>query len=481
MVHLKLSLLALMLLSNFMSPTWGHEELYKRYQIYVNKNENITIGNDQEINLLKHEERLLGLAMVYSEAKYNFLFWDQVPELDWDAAFLEFVPLAENVKDDFGYYLILQRFIALLRDGHTFIVYPSRIWQLFDAPPIRIRLIEDKHIITACPSSDVIGSDLIQPFSEILSVDGKPAEQYLNENVIPYISSGTEHYRRYMGCMQLLVGKRNTKVKLKIKNPTNEIRNVVLTRNVTGIPAEKRPIMLIELPRLKWELPSIEHRFLGDGLHYIAINTMADSKLPEKFDRILDSLKSPRGLILDLRNNHGGNSRYAEEVACRLFDKKIPRDYRRTPAYRPSERAWNKEKFGDNWHEYKQEWLTPRGRFQFIGPVVVMTSPYTWSAAENFLVPLVASQRITVVGQPTGGSTGQPLFLPLIGSGRIGICSVRSFYPDGKEFVGYGIQPDVFIEPKLEALRAGRDNVLEEAIKVLQASCSLTYRKRSIR
>ncbi len=106
-----------------MIPTWGHEELHGKYQIYVNKNENITIGNDHEINLLKREERLLGLAMVYSEAKYNFPFWDQVPELDWDAAFLEFIPLVESVKDDFGYYLLLQRFIALLREFKIVIIH----------------------------------------------------------------------------------------------------------------------------------------------------------------------------------------------------------------------------------------------------------------------------------------------------------------------------------------------------------------------
>ena len=51
-----------------------------------------------------------------------------------------------------------------------------------------------------------------------------------------------------------------------------------------------------------------------------------------------------------------------------------------------------------------------------------------------------------MVGQPTGGSTGQPLFLPIIGGIKIGICSVKNEFPNGDEFVGYGIKPNVFIE-----------------------------------
>lgn len=39
---------------------------------------------------------------------------------------------------------------------------------------------------------------------------------------------------------------------------------------------------------------------------------------------------------------------------------------------------------------------------------------------------------------------------------------------DGTEFIGIGIQPDVWIENGIEDIRAGRDNVLDKAIDFLE-------------
>jgi hypothetical protein len=40
--------------------------------------------------------------------------------------------------------------------------------------------------------------------------------------------------------------------------------------------------------------------------------------------------------------------------------------------------------------------------------------------------------------------------------------------PDGREFVGVGIQPQVRVEPRLADFRAGRDTVLEAALGLLR-------------
>jgi hypothetical protein len=41
---------------------------------------------------LTREERLVGLATVWSEVKYNYPMWHRHPDLDWDRAFRERVP-----------------------------------------------------------------------------------------------------------------------------------------------------------------------------------------------------------------------------------------------------------------------------------------------------------------------------------------------------------------------------------------------------
>lgn len=101
-------------------------------------------------------------------------------------------------------------------------------------------------------------------------------------------------------------------------------------------------------------------------------------------------------------------------------------------------------------------------------PIVILFGPGTASAAEDFLVIVDPIEHITFVGESTFGSTGQPMRINLPGGGRARICTKRDSYPDGRDFVGYGIQPDVVVKITVDAIRAGRDPVLDRGIQVLK-------------
>lgn len=101
-------------------------------------------------------------------------------------------------------------------------------------------------------------------------------------------------------------------------------------------------------------------------------------------------------------------------------------------------------------------------------PVIVLTSPRTFSAAEDFAVAFDAMQRGTIVGEATGGSTGQPLLFSLPGGGSGRVCTKRDTYPDGREFVGVGVQPHIKVAPTVADFRNGRDTVLEAALAELK-------------
>jgi C-terminal processing protease CtpA/Prc len=48
------------------------------------------------------------------------------------------------------------------------------------------------------------------------------------------------------------------------------------------------------------------------------------------------------------------------------------------------------------------------------------------------------------------------------------VCASRTTYPDGTEYVGRGIAPDVVVRPTLADVRQGRDPVLEAAVEALR-------------
>ncbi|HLN60578.1 MAG TPA: S41 family peptidase, partial [Symbiobacteriaceae bacterium] len=106
-------------------------------------------------------------------------------------------------------------------------------------------------------------------------------------------------------------------------------------------------------------------------------------------------------------------------------------------------------------------------RPRYSGPVAVLTSFVTYSAAENFCAVFRNSRRGPLVGDPTGGSTGQPAIFPLPGGGFGAVCAKQTTFMDGTPLVGVGIVPDIPVAPTIKALAEGRDLVLERALEAL--------------
>jgi C-terminal processing protease CtpA/Prc len=107
---------------------------------------------------------------------------------------------------------------------------------------------------------------------------------------------------------------------------------------------------------------------------------------------------------------------------------------------------------------------------QYMGPVVVLQGPRSFSAAEDFLIAFGFMSRGKLIGEASGGSTGQPLSFSLPGGGSARVCAKRDSYPDGKEFVIVGVIPDITVKPTIKDIQTGRDPVLKEAVKYLKTA-----------
>jgi hypothetical protein len=74
---------------------------------------------------LSEVERIAGFARLWSEVKYNFAFFDQIPDIDWDAVLADYLPRVQQAESAGAYYDVLRECMALLRDGHTEVGGPS--------------------------------------------------------------------------------------------------------------------------------------------------------------------------------------------------------------------------------------------------------------------------------------------------------------------------------------------------------------------
>lgn len=77
------------------------------------------------------------------------------------------------------------------------------------------------------------------------------------------------------------------------------------------------------------------------------------------------------------------------------------------------------------------------------GPLQILISRNTISAAEDFVAMFKSNHRGMLIGEPTAGSTGTPCTIPLRCGGRAQVVSVGYRLLDGTEFIGKGIMPDI--------------------------------------
>jgi C-terminal processing protease CtpA/Prc len=100
-------------------------------------------------------------------------------------------------------------------------------------------------------------------------------------------------------------------------------------------------------------------------------------------------------------------------------------------------------------------------------PTVLLQSAYTYSAAENFVLVMQQMPQVTTMGTTTAGSTGQPLVFRLPHGVVAAITTKRDLTPEGEDFVGVGLAPEVEILDSPGAIAEGRDLPLERAVEHL--------------
>ena len=78
------------------------------------------------------------------------------------------------------------------------------------------------------------------------------------------------------------------------------------------------------------------------------------------------------------------------------------------------------------------------------GSLELLISGRTISVAEDFAAMFRSNHRAALIGEPTAGTTGTPCIIKLRCGGRAQIVSVGYRLLDGTEFIGKGIETDVY-------------------------------------
>lgn len=192
------------------------------------------------------------------------------------------------------------------------------------------------------------------------------------------------------------------------------------------------------------------------GVGYLYYGSFADDITDQQLDKIMSDMAQTKGLIIDVRNNTGGDTKNADKLYQRFITEKT------LVKYEVSKKGPGHEEY----LEAQPYYLSPAGQ-HYSAPVVILTNRACFSTCNDFVLYMSALPNARQMGDQTGGGGGIPRDYLLSNGWKLQYTSTVTLSPS-KEIVENGIQPDVHIDITPNDISAGKDPILETAYQSLQ-------------
>jgi C-terminal processing protease CtpA/Prc len=414
-------------------------------QFYVSQTAGV--GNP----VFEHEPAYTALRL--PDAGYQLLalyrFWNiitywypnrDVLDQDWGQVLAEFIPRIALAKSRDAFQLETIALIARVTDTHA---------NLWNAPPqlrppsgecqlpVTTRFVENRAVVTGY--SQAAGASAGLRVGDVIeSLDRVPVED-LVERWAPYYPASNQP-ARLRDIARAMTRGACTTARVGIRRATESVE----------ITVQRQPLLsLDQTAGSTHDLPGDTFQLLSDQVAYLKLSSVRSAQASSYVDRA----KGTKGLVIDIRNYPSEFVVFA--LGSLLVDQPMPfARFTIGDLDNPGAFRWRGEPLT----------LNPQ-QPHYSGKIVILVDEISQSQAEYTTMAFRAAPQAMVVGSTTAGADGNVSQVSLPGGLRTMISGIGVFYPDKKPTQRVGIVPDVEVRPTIAGIRAGRDEVLEEALR----------------
>lgn len=386
--------------------------------------------------------RLLAVYRYWNMIRYYFPYVEQ-SDRDWGEVLSAYIPKLIKAEDELAYERAALELIGEVGDTH------AGLWGGADRiralrgdryAPVTVRFAEGELVVSDnYPMRDQLPATL-EVGDVITHIEEQPVDEIVAERRSLYPASNDAARHRDLAT-DLLRGSGES-ITVRVETEAGEEARYV-------------PLLAIGSQRERRGRNSREattFKFLTADIGYVTLENIQ----PEEVPIIRDTFQNTRGLIIDIRNYP---STFVPFTLGSYFMSDTTPFVRFTrPVYdTPGTFAWS------------EPLEIPPTETPYTGRVVVLVNEETQSQAEYTSMAFRAGPRTTIIGSTTAGADGNVSTIWLPGGLRTMISGIGVFYPDKRPTQRIGIVPDIEVPVTAAGIRAGKDELLERAVALIQA------------
>lgn len=394
--------------------------------------------------------RLLALFRYWNIVNYFFPY-RELCDQQWSDVLVTMLPDFVYAKDVEQYLMCCLKLVTKIDDSHGFfnsnnILFGLKMGML--NVPFETRFIENKLVITQFVNDDEYIKGNLEIGDIITAINGEPVDSVV-KRLLPITPASNYAVKLRQIALKILNG-----------NETSVHLTVLKDNTSTDIKVPRFDTRRSQIFNRSNPQPDSEgYRVLDNNIGYVLPSSCKKENRETGIKLVFNNTK---GVIIDMRC-------YPSDYVSLSFLKHLKHSTMKFSLASYANISFPGYFFIANGGSSP---IIKRDEQQnlYTNPIVVIVNEVTQSQAEDNVLGFQLAPNVKVIGSTTAGADGNVTFFNFPCGTKTYMTGLGVYYPDGSNLQRCGVKIDEFIEPTINGIKNGRDELLERAIEIIEES-----------